>query len=441
MTSWWVLWRLIGFQPWLYAANVVIWGVVIALPLATGFLSRELFNTLSSSSHATAGFWFLIALLVMTATARIIANTSGAALWALLVSTLGGLLRKNLLNRILHRPGASALADSPGEVVSRFRDDVEAVLELLDDAVDGTGRAAVVLVGLGVMVRVNAVITLVVFVPLGVAVGVIILLRRRIEVYRRASRMAAGRVMDFLGEIFGAVQAVKLATAEPSVSAHFARLNEARRMAALKDRVQSELLNVTLGNAVTISTGVILMLTATLMRAGGFTVGDFALFVFYLNLVVTDMVFFGNLPGKAKRTGVSVERLLKLLDDDPPQMLVAHGPVYMLGPLPQVALITKADMHRLAVLTVRGLTYRFSGTGRGVEGVDLTLRRGSFTVITGRVASGKTTLLRVLLGLLPKDGGEIRWNGELVERPAEFFVPPRCAYVPQVPAVSEVAIR
>ena len=38
------------------------------------------------------------------------------------------------------------------------------------------------------------------------------------------------------------------------------------------------------------------------------------------------------------------------------------------------------------------------------------------------------TLLQALLGLLPLDAGEIRWNGALVEEPAAFFVPPRCAH-------------
>jgi len=35
--------------------------------------------------------------------------------------------------------------------------------------------------------------------------------------------------------------------------------------------------------------------------------------------------------------------------------------------------------------------------------------------------------------LLPRDAGEIRWNGRPVEDPASFFVPPRSAYIPQVP--------
>jgi ATP-binding cassette subfamily B protein len=69
----------------------------------------------------------------------------------------------------------------------------------------------------------------------------------------------------------------------------------------------------------------------------------------------------------------------------------------------------------------------------GIERIDLALERGTFTVVTGRIGSGKTTLLRTLLGLLPKDGGQILWNGEVLADPATFLVPPRVAYVPQVP--------
>jgi ATP-binding cassette subfamily B protein len=69
------------------------------------------------------------------------------------------------------------------------------------------------------------------------------------------------------------------------------------------------------------------------------------------------------------------------------------------------------------------------------------VRRGEFIVVTGRVGAGKTTLLRVLLGLLPRDAGEIRWNGDLVDDAATFFVPPRCAYVPQVPRLFSDSLK
>jgi ATP-binding cassette subfamily B protein len=57
------------------------------------------------------------------------------------------------------------------------------------------------------------------------------------------------------------------------------------------------------------------------------------------------------------------------------------------------------------------------------------------------VGAGKTTLLRALLGLLPSDGGEIRWNGQIVRAPASFFVPPRAAYVRQSPGLFSATLR
>src|SRR5205823_4034278 len=96
---------------------------------------------------------------------------------------------------------------------------------------------------------------------------------------------------------------------------------------------------------------------------------------------------------------------------------------------------------RLETLEVRGLGYRYPGTQRGIDGISLRVRRGSFIVVTGRVGAGKTTLLRTLLGLLPRDTGCILWNDQLVEDPASFFTPPRCAYTPQVPRLFSATVR
>lgn len=68
----------------------------------------------------------------------------------------------------------------------------------------------------------------------------------------------------------------------------------------------------------------------------------------------------------------------------------------------------------------------------GLEGVDLDVERGEFVVLTGKIGSGKSLVLRGLLGLVPTSG-EIRWNGRPVDDPASFFIPPRTAYTPQVP--------
>ncbi len=87
------------------------------------------------------------------------------------------------------------------------------------------------------------------------------------------------------------------------------------------------------------------------------------------------------------------------------------------------------------------MTYLHPSSGRGIAEANFELTPGTVTVLTGRIGSGKSTLLRALLGLLPAQAGGIRWNGEVVEDAALFFVPPCAAYVPQTPRLFSVSLQ
>lgn len=171
------------------------------------------------------------------------------------------------------------------------------------------------------------------------------------------------------------------------------------------------------------------------------TLGDFALFIFYLGFTTEFTAMTGVLMAWYKQAGVALARMITLLQGAPPLTLVKHTPVYVTGELPSIPYTPKTDEHRLEEIQVTGLTYHYDDTGRGIEDVNLCLKRGSFVVLTGRIGSGKTTLLRALLGLLPRQRGEIRWNGQIVEDPAGFFVPPRSAYTAQVPSLFSESIK
>ena len=63
------------------------------------------------------------------------------------------------------------------------------------------------------------------------------------------------------------------------------------------------------------------------------------------------------------------------------------------------------------IVSLRGLAFSHPGDGdrRSVlAGLDLTLARGSFTAIVGPSGVGKSTLLRVVAGLVAPDAGEVR---------------------------------
>jgi ATP-binding cassette, subfamily B, bacterial len=82
-------------------------------------------------------------------------------------------------------------------------------------------------------------------------------------------------------------------------------------------------------------------------------------------------------------------------------------------------------------IEVRGLVAR-APDGRVLGPFDLVVPPAGVTAVTGAVGSGKTTLVRALLGLAPVLEGEVRWDGRVID-PTRFMVPPNAAYVAQVP--------
>ena len=439
----WVIWRLIRFKPRLCLVSLVLQILRLGIILVPGLIVREIFNTLTGHAQIGWGIEVFIALIIAAALARVVILLSAVAVELTYWFNCYALLQKNLFECILQRPGAQPLPLAFGDVISRLRGDTRLVVGHVNFSFLVMGMAAAALTAIIIMAGINPLITAVVVLPLA-GIGLFVhLASGRIENYRRSSLAADGRATAFLGEMLGAVQAIKVGHAEERVIAEFGKHNEVRRKTALKEQLFNEVvMSSFMDNTVQLTTGLMLLLAAQSVVAGTFTVGDFALFIYFMPSV-TDFAFhFGQNLALYKQTKVSLERLSALLpSDSPTQWLVKYGPVYMRGPFLEVPYIPKDAGDRLTKLEAKGLTYRHQNSGRTIEGINLSLARGSFTVITGRIGSGKTTLLRVLLGLLPKDAGEICWNGELVEKPKDFFVPPRSAYTPQVPRLFSETVK
>ena len=444
LKTWQYIVELIRFRPWLYLALGILETLFFGVfPQVVAWITYTFFNVLAGESEAGITIPSLIALLVATAIGRAAAIFGDVAVYFTFRYNVAALLRKNLFEHVLRQPGARPVPASPGEAISRFRDDVDEVAFFMAESLILVGFGLFALVAVIVMMRIDAQITVVVFLPLVVVVAAANLAMKRIEMYRTAHRQATGGVTDFIGEMLGAVQAIKVTNSEERFVARFLRLNETRLLADVKDRLFNVLLDSLFLNTVNLGTGAILLLAAEEMRAGSFTVGEFALFVYYLGFVTDFTALIGHHWAWYKQTGVSFQRLARLMAGAPPEKLVERGMVYMSGELPSLPYQPKTGAHRLERLEATGLSYSYPDSARGVQDVDLCLERGSFTVITGRIGSGKTTLLRALLGLLPATAGEIRWNGRPVPLgdASTFFVPPRSAYAAQVPVLFGESLR
>ncbi|HEU0002068.1 MAG TPA: ABC transporter ATP-binding protein [Ktedonobacteraceae bacterium] len=441
LPTWRYLLKMARYRPWLYLLHAVLWGAFSLSFLLAGLLARAFFDTLTGQARLPTGTTGLVVLLVVLAASRVVILLTAGFVEIILRFTMSGLVRHNLLRHVLNRPGAHALPYSIGETISRFRDDAYQAEDAVDWSDEIVGQGLLAIGAFLILLHINVRMTLVVILPLLVMVVVARRASTALERYRAASSQATSQVTGAIGDILAAAQTIQATGAEERIVTRFRRLNEQRRTAMLADRLTTQSLNSITANLVSVGTGLIMLLAAGSLRAGSMTVGDFALFVSYLGFIADFTTGLGQFLAVYRQTGVAFARMGSLLGDSPPAALVTSTPLHLRGPLPNVPPPVRSVADRLNLMEVRGLTYHHPQSGRGIAGVDLRLSRGTLTVVTGRVGAGKTTLLHALLGLLPPEAGEIRWNGHIVDDAASFLVPPRAAYTAQVPRLFSETLK
>ncbi|ANS68569.1 ABC transporter ATP-binding protein [Streptomyces lincolnensis] len=414
-----------------------LWVLLRAGTLAVGLLFQRLFDEIG----AGGGVWPLIAWVAAIEGARMCLQ------FGVMINRLEphvqyattARLRRRLLGSALRGRGAAART-APGESLRVVGEDVDETGFFVAWAPTNLAHWLFVVAAVTVMMRIDALVTTALLVLLVLITLVTAAVHGRFLRHRRATRAASAEVAGALREAFGAVKAVQAAGAEDHVAAHIARLNTARAGAAVREELFAGVQRTVIGNAAPLGIGVVLLLTAGRAHEGTFSVGDLALFTFYLQILAEALASIGILSVRLQRVSVALDRIGDFLgkpSGTPPPVPVEKPkpkPVPAPGPAP------RRDSG-LRELTVRGLTARHPGTEHGVEDVDLTVVRGSVTVVTGGVGAGKSTLIQAVLGLVPHERGTVLWNGEPIADPASFLVPPRCGYTPQDPRLFSGTLR
>ncbi|MCB8985992.1 MAG: ABC transporter ATP-binding protein [Ardenticatenaceae bacterium] len=450
-------WALIRFRPWAFWGSVAFACYAFGTRLLPGWLEKSVYDQLTGEAARVTPVYLLLGLLIVTEAIRLGADVAGN--WNAAKVRMAGqsLMRQNITANVLRKPGAVPLPVSTGDVMNRLSDDLADFADFPTWIPELVGHGLFTLFALVIMFRIAPGITAVALIPLIVVFFLNRFAWQRFLSYNHASRAASSRVTGFLGETFGAIQAMKIADAEAGVMAYFDDLNEARRRTNVRNGVFFALFQSLSDNMGDVAVALMVVMAGIGLARGDFTVGDFVLFSSYLFFVSRFPAMVGSYISEIVQQRVVLDRMQAITPDALPASLVAHGDLHEEGINHGEA--EGAEEERgtapLRLLEVKNLSFSYqqltdnseqlTDNGqqplRGIHDISLTIPRGSFTVITGRIGSGKTTLLRVLLGLLPQDSGEIFWNGELVTDPASFFTPPRSAYTPQVPRLFSESLR
>lgn len=456
--------KLFRFRLALFLVNGLLWCTFHSLPLLIGIGVQQFFDRVAVEGSE---FMWLAAPLVLIAVVRLArVGVFFAAFykWITYVYHIQAILRTNMLAGIMRWPGRN-LPATPGEAMSRFRDDVNEAVEYVESWVDFWGMFVFAVLSVSIMASINWQITLVALLPFALVTLINNLSGNRARRYGKSNREATGKVTSFIAETFGAVQTLKLGQAVENVSKRFEQLNEIRRQAALKDDLFKQWMKSLSQHVLSISTGLVLLMCAAEMKAGQFTVGDFALFSSYLMNIGYSISLFGYMVFQHKRLKVSFDRMRMLFRAGEEDRIMEYRETYLHKDPPPLSGTARSETpegensrsatsksatskpealqgagEKLRELEAKGLTYRYPDSENGIQDINLRLKRGQFLVITGRIGSGKSTLVRTLLGLLPKQQGTIAWNGREVD-PSSFLMPPYTAYTPQVPRLFSDTLR
>ncbi len=429
------LWRFIQHLMWyrarLSAAHFCVRLIFDLFLLLPGLILRRFFNAITLPTTPLTLLLILLSAWIAAVLVHIPFDMVIARLRTSIQYICSGLLQINLVRELYRRPGAIALPYSSGQALSILRDDIDYIADYIHWPSDLLSYALFAIIAIGIMFSINALITIGVLVPIVIVIIMTKAASARLENYRTQHRQASEQVTDALGETFSAVQAIQLAGKEQAVGQHISYLNTIRMREALKDLLFDKLLEAVYRNTLYSATGIVLLLAAHAIAQGTFTVGDFSLFMAYLPYLTEFTYYTGISFTRYVQVDVSRKRMHTLIPGTPEYKIVQVTPLDTSTPryIP------------LECLRVSQLTFVYPHSDNGIRDISFTLMRGELLVITGPMSAGKTTLLRTLLGLLPKQKGNIFWNSTYIAESANFFIPPHAAYTSQVPQLFSATLK
>ncbi|GAA5233953.1 peptidase domain-containing ABC transporter [Verticiella sediminum] len=212
---------------------------------------------------------------------------------------------------------------------------------------------------------------------------------------------AARQQTHFLETVRG-IKTVKLFMRQEERRASWIALLVDQLNADLRTQKMTLLYRAVNGLAVGIENILIIWLGARLVLEGNFTVGMLMAFVAYKTQFSTRTAALVDKLVEVKMLQLQGERLADIVFTAPEETAAAEPPAEH-GPPPS--------------LEVRNLRFRYSEQEPWIlDGVSFRIEPGQSVAIAGPSGGGKTTLLNVLLGVLPPTEGEVLLDGHDVRR-------------------------
>ncbi|NLZ16796.1 MAG: ATP-binding cassette domain-containing protein [Desulfobulbaceae bacterium] len=373
------------------------------------------------------------ALAAGTATSALLARIAGVILlfavtmaglrfvWRYMIIGFSRLLERNLRNRLFDH---LLRMDQPfferrttGDLMAHASNDLSVIQTAFGIGVVAAVDAFVMsLAALGFMLAIDVRLTLIVLLPMPILIFCTKKLSGMLHNRFNLVQEQFSLLTEFARASLTSIRLIKAYTLEDFQSRHFERLgNDYVRSNLRVARIQG-LLSPT--STLVGSAGMLL-----LVYFGGIfvieeriTIGAFVAFISYLTMLIWPMMAVGWVANIAQRGITSLRRIHRVLASEPS---VDFGPTR-----------TLQRAHAVSY-RCRNLHFSYAEGGRpALSNIDLEICPGLLG-LTGRTASGKSTLCKLLLRMYPLAPGMLYFQGEDVTTLAQSFIRSHIAYVSQ----------
>ncbi len=389
--------------------------VALSFPLVFRYVLDNVDQVLGSGGSSELRTVLLV--LGALALARFVAGLyPGARAW--LNSKIGLAVRDTVFESVLRKDWRFWSRFRPGDLTTRLTDDIADYPRIawfscsaVFRALESTSR---LLFCLGVMLLMSWELTLIALVPLPLMFAIFVRVEGRIGRRVTESRRETSHTGNLLDSTFAGI---------PMVKAYCAEEGQARRLREILDRRLG--IDLSLTKLVMVVHGLYSVIgqvgKVTVMLVGGIFVireriglGELYAFYVYLDMLLAPMMDIPNLFVTSRQAFASIDREREILEfPDAPEW----GGSSDVGPVRTVSL--------------RSAGFRYPSSGGGVSGVTAEVSSPSVVAVVGEVGSGKSTLVRMLAGILPCREGEVLLNGTPIGEVSLECLTREVGYVPQ----------
>jgi subfamily B ATP-binding cassette protein HlyB/CyaB len=228
----------------------------------------------------------------------------------------------------------------------------------------------------------------------GISFAVTPLLRARLN----RQFLLGARNQAFLTEYVSGIETVKSLQMEPRLQERYDDLLAQYLSSGFATRSLSNTYHVVANALEQAMTLAILCAGALLvMRGEGFTIGMLVAFQMFAARLSQPMLRLASLWQEFQQAAIAVKRLGDVMD----------------APPEPVSLLPSRAPQGSSEVRIENLSFRY-GPGEPwlYRGLDLALKPGRLTVLTGPSGSGKSTLAKLLLGFYPPEDGRIALDGK-----------------------------